>query len=364
MKNLILIIAILIISLQTCKITNTPTIQLVVGTYTNEKSEGIYTLDFNPENGTLSNQRLLYQIDDPTFQQYDQENKALYTIGKRKGINYLISFIQNNDQGFVIHDSIKTNQNGICHVNYNNKLKIVVASNYSSGSITQANLNYEFNFENVKTEKHYGNSINSFRQEAPHAHSVTFNENLAYACDLGADKIYIYRPKNKWLQKIDSIATQAGSGPRHLTFSPDGKSMVVLNELASSITLFQKNKNNLFTQPIQTISTLPDTLTQFSKAADIHYSPNGEFIYASNRGFNSIAVFKQTQSNIELVEIETEGCNWIRNFAISPNGKFLIAANRYGNNINVYSIDQKTGALKLSDKSIEINQPVCITVVY
>lgn len=363
MKKIYLIILLFSILFCACQTQNSKTVQLIIGTYTNEDSKGIYSVDFNIQSGELLNKKLIYKIDDPTFQQFDSENNLLWSIGKNNGINYLLSFKQNNNKQFVFHDSICTNQNGICHIAYNNHLKIAVGSNYASGSITQASFSNKHNFIEVKNETHFGKSINTSRQEAPHAHSVAFNNNIAYACDLGADKIYIYNEKDNWLKVADSINTDPGTGPRHLTFSADGNTMAVLNELASSITLYKKNSNDIFTKPIASYSTLPDTVRSFSKAADIHYSPNGKFLYASNRGFNSIAVFQQEQSKLKLVEIETNGCNWIRNFAISPDGKFLIAANRYGNNLTIYKIDQTSGALQLTNNIIKINQPVCVTVI-
>ena len=231
---------IIILLFTSCSNKKTDTIKLVIGTYTSETSEGIYSIDFDTLTGDLSNLQLVYKIDDPTFQQYDAKTKVLWSVGKKDGKSMLTNFKLMPDGNFELIDTVFTKENGICHVAYNGNLNIAVASNYRDGSITQVQYDDNYQFRSLKIDHHFGKGVNIDRQEAPHAHSVTFrkNQNTAYACDLGADKIYIYKTNNGWLTKVDSIITKPGSGPRHLAFNPDGKSMAVLNELNSTIDLY------------------------------------------------------------------------------------------------------------------------------
>jgi 6-phosphogluconolactonase len=212
--------------------------------------------------------------------------------------------------------------------------------------------------------KNEGSSVNKTRQTKPFAHSIKFSpfSNEVFSADLGTDQLNIYTLEgDKLIQEGQKFAKmELGSGPRHFDFHADGKTIFVISELNSTVTTLKLVKQNWEKQQI--ISALPADFKGTSYCADIHISRDGKYLYGSNRGHNSIAVFSINDETKQLKSIgfiSIEG-DWPRNFALSPDGKFLLAANQRSGNITVFKLNKETGRPEFTGKEIQIPAPVCI----
>ena len=217
-------------------------------------------------------------------------------------------------------------------------------------------------------QQNQGSSINTERQQGPHAHCIELDptNRFAYVCDLGTDKIMIFRFNQRQGKlipgKVPWVQAKAGAGPRHLTFHPGGKFAYVLNELHATVTAFAHDRVDGNLKEIQTTPTLPREPTAADTGADIHVSPDGRFLYCSNRGHDCIAAFKIDQRNggLTFVAHEPAGGKTPRNFAIDPTGAFLLVANQRSDNIVSFRRDKKTGRLSATGHSAEVPSPVCL----
>ena len=337
-----------------------------VGTYTAGESKGIYK--FSLENdGTLNKIGLAAESENPSF------------LSKSANGNYLLAVneISNKDNTgtvesyLIVKDSLqlisKSSSGGAhpCFVTTNDQDYILTA-NYTGGNIGLLKLNTDGELSSLlDVQQHTGKGI-SDRQEGPHAHSAWFvpNSNDIISIDLGTNEL--------WFSKLDTITKRLhaseptnlkmadGAGPRHLTLHPNGKWIYVVNELNATISLIQKNDTGVY-EETTTISTLPNDYTAYNSCADIHISADGDFVYASNRGHNSIVIYKvnKLDGNLELIGHEATRGDSPRNFSLSPNGDYLLVANQLTNNIISFKRDKSTGLLEFVDQIIT-PAPVCI----
>jgi 6-phosphogluconolactonase len=213
-----------------------------------------------------------------------------------------------------------------------------------------------------------GSSVNADRQAGPHAHCIVLDDanKYAYACDLGTDKIMIYRfdeRRGKLIpNKTPWVQARPGAGPRHLAFHPGGKYAYVINELHATVTTFGVERSNGNLKELQTLPSLPREPTAADSGADIHVSPNGRFLYCSNRGHDSIAAFKidPREGLLTFIAHESTQGKTPRNFAIDPTGTFLLVANQRSDNIVTFRIDSQTGRLSATGHIAEVPSPVCL----
>ena len=219
-------------------------------------------------------------------------------------------------------------------------------------------------------EQHSGTGANKDRQEAAHAHSINFDKSNRYAvaCDLGIAKILVYKFDSKTgkleLNEQPFFQTRTGAGPRHFAFHPNGKSAFVINELDSTITTFFYDGNRGTLKENQTVPTLPADFSGANTCADIHVSPNGKFLYGSNRGHDSIVSYRiDKKGKLEFIEHTSTGGKTPRNFAIDPTGKFLLAANQNSDSVVVFRIDEKSGKLTASGIKAQVPMPVCLKLI-
>jgi 6-phosphogluconolactonase len=210
--------------------------------------------------------------------------------------------------------------------------------------------------------------VNPERQEGPHAHSINLDaaNRFAFAADLGLDKVLVYRfdPAAGTLVANDPPAADVapGSGPRHFAFHPDGRHAYVINEMANTLTVFDYDAGPGRLTPVQTISSLPDSFKGTSYTAEVVVHPTGRFVYGSNRGHDSIAIFQVDDATGKLTAAghePTQGKN-PRNFAIDPSGQYLFAANQDSDRVVLFKIDLKTGALQPAGRTIKLPHPVCV----
>ncbi len=343
---------------------------MFVGTYTGGDSKGIYSFYFDQKSGELESAETTLNKENPSFLAISPNKQFLYAVAEVKES-------PNIDSGSVASYRIledgqleKINQKATkgyhpCHVAVSPDGSLVVASNYSSGSLSLFRADERGKLsESFQLIQHIGFGPDSSRQMEPHAHSALFDAKgeLLISADLGTDKIELYKQAadgNFVAAEQAFVAMPPGAGPRHFAFSPDGQFMYVMNEMVETVTVLKKEANKFV--ELETVSALPPDYKEASYGADIHVSLDGNFVYCSNRGHNSIAVFQRDldSGKIKLVETESVQGDWPRNFALSPNGKFLLVANQKSNNITVFNID-KNGMLDYTGVSIDLPSPVCL----
>lgn len=334
---------------------NAQNIPLYVGTYTGENSDGIYYYNFNTLTGELTNKKLAVKTDNPSFITFSSDKKYLYAVNENGENSFVKSYEVNPDGTLAFINKVSTNGNGPCHVQLNEANNKLVVSNYGggtvsiyainkSGSINEANQVFDHNIEG----------------KISHAHSAKFFKNNLFVADLGRDFLaqYVLNGKDYILKENHTMAD--GAGPRHFEISKNGAFIYLINELNSTVSVLQKKeKDNYIT--IESVSTLSNDFTRKNQCADIHLSADEKFLYGSNRGENSIVVFKRNAKNGQLEKIQNISVNgdWPRNFTLSPNGNFLLVANQRSENISVYTIDKIAGTLTFS-YSLEAPTPVCL----
>jgi 6-phosphogluconolactonase len=348
---------------------------LYVGTYTTGKSEGIYSYRFNLASGELTHAGTTKGVVNPSFLTLAPNGRYLYAVnevddfgGRKSGAVSAFAVDQKTGALRFLNQQASLGANP-CYVDVDASGRFVLIANYTGGNVTVFPIQRDGTLgESTDTKQYQGSSVNRERQEGPHAHCIRLDptNRFAYSCDLGTDKIMIFRfdarggkllaDEPPWLQ------VKPGAGPRHLAFNHTGGLVFVLNELASTVSAFRRNPEKGTLHELQTITTLPKGLTGANTGADVHVSPNGQFLYCSNRGHNSIAIFKIDPRNGALTAIGHELTRGLtpRNFAIDPTGAFLLAANQKSDNIFVFRLDQTTGRLTATGQAVQVPAPVCL----
>ena len=332
-------------------------IPLYVGTYTDETSEGIYCYNFNTETGEITSQKLAAKVTNPSYLAYSTNRKFLYAVSEvadfkntNSGSVTAFSVTKNGLLQFI--NSVSSNGAHPCHIQLNDENAVI--SNYTGGTISihKVEKNGKINPANQIIDHNTPN-------KKSHTHSTKFLNNELFVADLGLDFLAHYVKKGHKYVLNEKYLIGEKSGPRHFEISKNGDFIYVINELNTTITVLKKGTEKYI--QIQNISTLKADFKGESFCADIHLSQNENYLYGSNRGENSIAVFKRDPLNGTLQKIQSiavEG-NWPRNFTIAPNGKFLLVANKKSKNISVYKIAIKTGKLTFL-YSKNTPTPVCL----
>jgi 6-phosphogluconolactonase len=356
-----------------CKNSFSQDYYMLVGTYNSPQSEGIYVYKFNSTDGSavpVSN----VKTSNPSFLAVSPKNKYVYAVYENAADNgkggSVSSFSFDKTTGILKPISVQSSEGDHpCYVTIDSKDKWVLAANYTSGSLSVLPVTKKGKLSKaIQVVQHSGSGPDTTRQKSPHVHGVFYkpNSQYVYVTDLGIDKVMIYtqhKRKGKLSPgKTSFAATDAGSGPRHLDFHPNGKYVYLLNELTGSISVLQ-DKGDEGLSEIQNHSALPLTYKGKASSADIHISPDGKFLYVSNRGTsNSIGIFSINAATgmITLVDHQyTEG-ETPRNFNFDPTGNFLLVANQNSNSIVVFKRDIATGLLTDTGKRITVGKPVCI----
>jgi 6-phosphogluconolactonase len=342
---------------------------MYVGTYTSGKSKGIYAYKFDSTTGQAAPLGLAAETANPSFLAIHQNRKYLYAVGESQGGVVKAYSIDAATGKLKLLNSVSSQGAGPCHINVDKTGRNLLVANYGSGSAAVFPINDDGSLKPASsTVQHKGSSV-SPRQSGPHAHSVNMSPDNRFAvvADLGLDEVKVYK-FDAMAGKIEpnqppAAKVKAGGGPRHFTFHPKGKRAYVINEMSLEITAFKWNaKKGLLTET-QMISTLPPGFsgprTGFS-TAEILAHPSGKFVYGSNRGHNTIAVFRVKSDKLQWVEnVSTQG-RTPRNFAIDPTGQFLLAENQGSDSIVVFKIDRKSGKLTATGTTMDVGAPVCI----
>ncbi len=258
---------------------------------------------------------------------------------------------------------------GPCHLEVDETGRFVLVANYSGGSVAMLPLREDGGLEKATGfVKHEGSSIHPGRQENPHPHSINVAPGncFAFVPDLGTDRIMCYRMDldQGVLMPHDPPSTQvkAGAGPRHLALHPSGRFAYLINELDSTLIAYALDVERGTLAELQTISTLPEGFEGENYCADVHVSPCGRYLYGSNRGHDSVAVYRIDEQKGILTSIETQATQgaWPRNFAVDPQGRFLWAANQNGDSIVGFRIESKSGKLEATGQTVKAQSPYCI----
>ena len=354
----------------------TSALLIFVGTYTNKEnaSRGIYSVGFDPATGAFGPPALAAETRNPSFLCLHPNNRVLYAVGENDTVGgkpggAAAAFHFDPATGKLSpFNTEPTGGLGCCHVIADHSGRALILASYNGGEATVFPLDAAGRIGtrscSVKTAGKPG--PNTAHQEKPHAHSITISADnrFAYVCDLGLDKIFCYRldSATATLSANSETVTVAGAGPRHAKFSADGRFLYVINELNGTITTYAANSSSGVLTPRQTVATLPTGFAGENSCAEIRLSPDGRFVYGSNRGHDSIAVFSRnrTDGTLALVEIVPCGGKHPRNFNLTPDGRWLVCANRDTNNLVSFRVDPMTGRLSPSGHTATIPSPVCV----
>jgi 6-phosphogluconolactonase len=345
---------------------------LVVGTYTGGKSEGIYVYKFNSTDGSFKEISHV-KTSNPSFVAVSPDQKFVYAVNEDAGNNGkggdISVFSFDKKTGVLTYiNKQPTHGDHPCYVAVDKTGKWVAAGNYSSGSLSMIPVMADGSLGNeIIHIQHEGSGVDKQRQEKPHVHCTVFsNDNrFLFVPDLGIDKVMIYAfdastgaltPAKQPFAK-----SKDGSGPRHFIFHPNNKYAYLIEELSGTVEVFQYNNGTL--KNIQRISTMPARDTSFAGSADIHVSPDGKFLYASNRAdANTIAIYAINQKDGKLIfraHQSTLG-KGPRNFNFDPSGNFLLVGNQNSDQIVIFKRNKVTGLLTDTKSRINVGKPVCL----
>ncbi|WP_289039882.1 lactonase family protein [uncultured Zobellia sp.] len=339
-------------------------LKLLVGTHASEDEQGIYQLEFNTETGELTNSEHLVKEDNSGYLYLSKDGKRVYSSNGTKPGS--VSAFEWNDKDTELSkvSNFSSEGDGACYIELSPNEDLLAAANYGSGGIVLYSVDQDGKIIGEPTPRqHKGNGPHK-NQKSPHAHCVKFSKdgNFLYAVDLGIDKILAYPISNNTLER-EHIALQLdpGDGPRHLIFHPTKNRVFIINELYSSVVSADVDPKTGTFKKIDKKSTLPEDFDGFNACADIHLSNDGKFLYASNRGHNSIAVFSVSDNGMmNLLGTEPVQGDWPRNFTLSPDNNFLLVANRKTDNITVFKRNANTGLLSFTGHTVDLPQPVCL----
>jgi len=315
------------------------------GTYTggDNSSKGIYRSVLDLETGQLSSPVLVAETRNPSFLEIHPDGKFLYAVSESGKAGSVSAYsIDKNTGNLNFINQQPSGGSGPCHVSIDHEGKNALVANYGSGSVSVIPIKSNGRLgKPTGFAQHTGSSVNPQRQKEPHAHSINVSPDnrFAFVADLGIDKIMIYRldTEKGTIEKNSPPFTKIrpGAGPRHFAFHPNGKYAYVINELDCTVTAFSYKPSSGTLTNIQTITTLPNGFDGSNSCAEVRVHPNGKFLYGSNRGHDSIAVYKidSAKGTLTFVEHETSDIKIPRNFNIDPTGKFCLVANQGSNSV-------------------------------
>jgi 6-phosphogluconolactonase len=357
---------------------SSPNYLLYVGTYTKGESKGIYAFRYNTKSTESTPLGLVAETANPSFLAVSPNQQFLYAVneltqyqGTSSGA--VTAFAIDRASGKLSHlNEVPSGGADPCYLAFDKSGKYVLVANYTGGSITVFPVSQDGRLlSSAAFVQHKGTGKNPERQEGPHAHWIetTANNRFALVADLGLDEVLVYRfdassgtlvPNTPPFAKVDP-----GAGPRHVSFHPNGRFVYVIDELASTITAFSFDPSRGVLQSFHTLSTLPADFKATNDTAEIHVHPNGKFLFASNRGHDSIAVFSIDQNTGKLsltAHYPTHG-KTPRNFELDPDGTHLLVANQDTGNIVIFQIDPQNGRLTPAGQELKLPSPVSLRFV-
>jgi 6-phosphogluconolactonase len=347
-----------------------PEWNVFVGTYTRpQKSKGIYAWRFQPATGKLTALGLAAETSNPSYLAVHPNQRFLYAVNENNN-GAVTSFSIDDASGKLKQlNQVSSKGGGPCHLTTDRSGRFLYVANYNSGSIAAFPINEDGSLGEASAFiQHSGSSANPQRQKGPHAHDVVMSpdNHFVFTADLGLDQVIGYRfdPARGGMATDDGVITKIapGSGPRHLAFRPDGRFLYVLNEMTSNVVALRYDAAKGSTEEMQTLSTLPSDFKGNNSGAEIAVHRSANYLYASNRGHDSIAIFRIDLTSGKLSPIgyaSTRG-KTPRGFGIDPTGGWLFAGNQESDNMSMFRIDLKTGNLNPVGDPIEVFAPVSV----
>lgn len=353
--------------------------ELYVGTYTaNTRSHGIYRLVIDAELRGEVERSVAAACENPSFVALSPDRRRLVAVNELeryegKASGGVTSFARDPERGSLSAPSRRASLGGApCYVSIDARGRHALVANYLGGNVTVFPIAADGVLGAASANvQHVGHGADRARQEGPHAHCVLLDRanRFAVVADLGIDRIKAYRfdAERGTLTLLDGgdVVLPPGTGPRHLAWSPDGRTMYATGELASTLTVLDYESATGVLRARQTLSLRPAGATGANAPADVHVHPTGRFVFASNRGDNTIAVFRVDRATHELEPVQFAPCggDWPRNFALDPTGRLLLVANQRSDSIVPFSMNPQTGELTATGARIDIPAPVCLRFV-
>ncbi|MED2970762.1 lactonase family protein [Fictibacillus sp. B-59209] len=340
-----------------------------IGTYTKGESKGIYSFTLDTEEGRITDIKAAAQLGNPTYLTISEDNQYLYAVKKDGDMGGVAAYsITNESRGLTLLNSQLTEGASPCHVSVDRENRNVLTANYHRGTVERLAVEQGKGVHPATSVIQHEGSGPDERQEKPHTHYAGFTPDEKYAAvvDLGIDKLITYQLYNGELKEVSSLSVKPGSGPRHLEFHPNGKIAYLMTEFSSEVIVLAYNEENGSFSILQSISTIPEDFTENNQGSAIHVSSDGRFVYAGNRGHNSIAIFSVKEESGELSFVDrtpTEG-DWPRDFMLDPSGKFIVASNQESGNLVLFSRDENTGKLTLLQSDAFVPYPVCVKFLH
>lgn len=341
-------------------------------------SEQMFVSEFDAGSGRLGPPRVAAEVGRPGFLALHPGGEVLYAVGRdaQEGSppeGFAAAYSIDRSSGDLAElNRAPTAGRGAAHVAVNVAGTVLVAVNYGDGNTVSLNLESDGRLGSVVSDiPHEGSSVNAARQSEPHPHSANFTPDGRYVLvpDLGTDQLVKYTVDAETAQlgttPDPQVRMAPGSGPRHMTFHSNGRWAYVINELLSTVTVLEYDPETGTLVTIQTVSTLPEDYDGTNTTAEVLVHPNGRFLYGSNRGSNTIAVFAidSATGRIDPVERVSTGGDWPRNFKLSPDGRFLLAANQRTDDVHVFRVDPDSGRMAATGTSVSIPSPMCVRFV-
>lgn len=337
--------------------------KLLLGTYTRRASDGIYSIDLNSETKELENLTLVAKVGSPTYLDSNSSKTIIYSVINENDEGGLVSLVKNEDNQFERKATVLAEGAAPCYVALDERKMLVYTANYHNGEVAVYQTDAEGNLALLDTVKHEGKSVHE-NQDAPHAHYSHLSPDGKYliACDLGTDKVYTYEVSNEGkLNEVNTFVAPLGTGPRHLVFHPTLDLAYLFGELSSEVHVLSYDPASGEFDLEQTISTIPAEHTTFNSGAAIRVSTDGNFVYASNRGHNSIVIYRTDEfGQLTLVDYANTEGETPRDFNLDPSENFVIVGHQDSDNLTLFERDAETGMLTLLQKDIEGPEVVCI----
>jgi len=352
----------------------------LLGPYTGDgpaDSRGIYAVKLDAAAGTLSTPELVAEVTNPEFLALHPDGRKLYALTRVNGADGkatggVAAFALDTTAGVKLTplNTESTGRGQLCHIAVDASGRQVMVAAYGDPYVASFPLSSDGRVGKVASVITHTGPLGPQRnrQEKPHAHSVTPSPDnrFVFAADLGVDRVFAYalNPADGSIAPHDPafVTVPPGAGPRHTKFSPDGRHFYILNELAGTITACRYDGARGVAEPFETVSTLPAGYAGRHSASEIRIHPNGRFVYAGNRIHNSIAVFARDEATgaLTLVEITPTGGDQPRNFALTPDGAWLLCAHQATDNVVLFKVDDATGRLAATGRSVKVPRAVCV----
>ncbi len=351
-------------------------LRVYVGGRGKGRGGAIWRCELDLAAGTLGEPEIAAELDNPSFQELHPSGRYLYSVMEggrfegKPGGGVAAFAIDSAGGALTPLNRGPSGGRAPCHLSLSPDGKCLLGANYSGGNVFAYKLAADGRLgERTALVQHKGKSVHPRRQKGPHAHSINPSPDgrFAFACDLGLDKVLIYRLDANAASLVPHghLSTAPGAGPRHFAFHPSGKFAYVINELDSTMIACTYDAAKGTLTAVQTLSTLPADYEGRSYCAEVQVHPNGKFVYGSNRGHESIVVFAidGTSGKITPVEYEPTRGKHPRNFRVDPTGRYLLAANRNSDNVVVFRIDPSDGTLTPTGCEITVPSPACVRVM-